>query len=188
MDAVPNLKLCCLCCRTLPEAEFRFRSKSTGRRMHQCRECTTTAQRERRHARKTHTTKRAMGKLTQQLAQTADAKRVARLVSDSIDQLGGLHRFAAAYREHFDAVSIAQPGRRETLNALIAIANLSVASATLNPPPDPRLMQDDDLAEYVERLLDQKMIERLEQALPELIAQGWVIMAPEVSDATTDAN
>jgi hypothetical protein len=47
-------------------------------------------------------------------------------------------------------------------------------------------MQDDELADYVERLLSQKVIERLEQAVPELIAQGWVIEPPDDADAADE--
>lgn len=183
MEAVQNWKLCHRCYRPLPETEFRFRSKVSGDRMNHCRECTTTAQRQRRLARKVGATKRAMTKLNRQLARTTDAKRVSWLVSDTIDQLGGLHRFSASVRDHFDAVSADRLGSRETLNTLTAIINLSAASATLNPPLDPGLMKDDELNDYIQTLLSRAFVERLPDALLELERQGWRIEPPRPKTA-----
>lgn len=173
-----DCQLCQRCCRSLPVAEFRFRSKASSRRMHQCRECTTSAQRERRRAHKTGATKRAMAKLNRQLARTTDAKRVSWLVSDTISQLGGLHRFAASLRAHFDDVSSACLGSRETLNTLTAIINLSAASAALNPPRRPDDLTDDELAEDLQRLLEQAVMEHLPDLLLTLEREGWRIEPP----------
>ena len=180
MEAVQNWKLCHRCCCQLPETEFRFRSKVSGQRMHQCRECTTTAQRERRHARKAHATKREMAKLNRQLARTTDAKRVSWLVSDTIDQLGGLHHFAASVRDHFDAISAARHGSRETLNTLTAIINLSAASAALEPPRRADDMSDAELDEHMRSLFQQKLVENLEDVLLNLQDQGWRIEPPSL--------
>lgn len=173
-----DCQLCQRCCRSLPVSEFRFRSKASGRRMHQCRECTTSAQRERRRAHKSGATKRAMAKLNRQLARTTDAKRVSWLVSDTIGQLGGLHRFAASLRAHFDDVRSTCLGHRETLNTLTAIINLSAASAALNPPRRPDDMTDAELDEYGQQLFQQKLVENLEEILLNLLDQGWVIQPP----------
>ena len=184
MEAVQNWKLCHRCCRPLPETFFRFRSKDSEDRMHQCRECTTTAQRERRHARKTHATKRAMAKLTRHMAQTADVKRMSWLVSHAFAEFGGLNSFLAAWHGQLEGVRNDALAARESLNALTAVLSLSAATAVLEPPPRRADdMSNAELDEHMRSLLTEKLVENLEDVLLNLHDQGWRIEPPPKANA-----
>lgn len=100
-STIPETRVCRSCLRTLPLQEFRRRSKSSDRRMHQCRSCHTASERARRQ-------KRAAGqkvrRTVQQARQIAQARRDRELVAlvTSIVRTIGPNQFAVDLRNALD--------------------------------------------------------------------------------------
>jgi hypothetical protein len=91
-------RICSLCAECLPADQFRFRSRATGVRMHQCRSCHAATARARHRAKRA----RADGWLIQttatQIARSTNISRSLALLEQLVAAVGGPRKLLELWR------------------------------------------------------------------------------------------
>jgi hypothetical protein len=91
-------RICSLCAECLPADQFRFRSRATGIRMHQCRSCHAATARARHRAKRA----RAEGWLIQttasQIARSTNVSRSLALLEQLVAAVGGPRKLLELWR------------------------------------------------------------------------------------------
>ena len=95
---VEPARLCESCLLTRPIADFRRRRATAGQRMRQCRQCHNAAERCRRAALRSKSSKRQMALHLGRLRDAASANRVRALCGEMVLGYGGAEGFANAWR------------------------------------------------------------------------------------------
>ncbi len=82
-------KICYTCAKFLPASHFRFRNRTTGVRMTECRACFATRERERNRKKRAREKGWAIQKTASQIARSPDIGRTVALLENLVDVMGG---------------------------------------------------------------------------------------------------
>lgn len=157
-------KICETCWVSKPEAEFRFKSRATGERHNECRDCRREADRLKRERARDQ---RFQGGL-RDLRRSQTPEQILNVLEAIAEDLGGIEAVVDEFSRLIRDDSV-PPTRRmkaaETLLYCQAVADMQQAADALKPEPD----RAEAIGEYLERLHAEG---RLLPALRELVDRG----------------
>jgi hypothetical protein len=96
-SAEPDL-ICSLCAECLPADQFRFRSRATGVRMHQCRSCHAATARARHRAKRAQEEGWLIQKTASQIARSTNVSRSLALLEQLVAAVGGPRKLLELWR------------------------------------------------------------------------------------------
>lgn len=146
---------CNSCYKEKPLADFRRRRRGGDERHWQCRECYNESMRQFRASRRTC----QLNGFTRQVVESP-RDPLAGLCRSMIRQFGGLDAFAAAWMQHINSCAARQPGGRNVLRSMLAVARLIELSEEQSRPlpsqsdrPAAEDLCDEELARELDHIL-----------------------------------
>lgn len=91
-------RICSLCAECLPADQFRFRSRATGVRMHQCRSCHAASARARHRSKRTRVDGWLIQTTASQIARSTNVNRSLALLEQLVAAVGGPRKLLELWR------------------------------------------------------------------------------------------
>jgi hypothetical protein len=118
-------KTCTNCWQDKPITEFRRRRRDTEKRHNQCRECFAEYMRQYR----ARATQDSIARFVRELSRSETRPGTMTVMcARMIRRFGGVDRFAAAWKNHFDAIAMERPHSRLMFQNVNAVMKLVMAS------------------------------------------------------------
>jgi len=154
-------RLCLGCHRDLPLDRFPPRRVGAAVRRGKCRQCLASYMRSYRAARR----RKALGRVTAALARAERPSQAETLVADAFRRFGGASAFITELVGQYTAARHKNPGGRQAMNVLLALARLMELAEASRPKRDLGLLSDEDLQRQQEEAVLRMIAARPELAL-----------------------